>query len=194
MAMGKDVLSVVASQYGVEKLVDEVKTLPKCKYPTYIYTEMKKIFASSDYFSDLKSFLDLYPLEQLPQDDSGITKLVPKLIEEMGEEPRIIYTQPNIIKLERVIINLADFTENFVIKFNKLKCKEGFADLLLAAFAKYNAPKTFAVFKTIFENDHTACTAYEDWTICSPLPMEPEEVVKKLGALAYNTEVDFHHL
>ncbi len=159
---------------------------PKCHYPISIYTELKQVFASDDYFSGFRYLIGNQPLEDVPGDEKARSEIVTVEADALDENPRVTIIQPHIKKLEQGIEDLQDFTVNFMYNNPKIRCKEGFADLLLANFAKYNNPSKFAEHRIIFESDNAPCGAYEDESICPSLPMDAYEFIEKIGELALN--------
>ncbi len=166
-------------------------TLSKCKYPISIYTELKSIFASDDYFSGLRYFIGNQPLEDVPGDEKTREEIIITETENLSGESEFLATQPHIKKLMTGIEDLQDFAVDFIRDNHKIHCKEGFTDLLLANFAKYNNPSKFADLRVIFDNDAAPCAAYEDEAICSSLPMDEHEFIAKAGELAYNEKDSF---
>ena len=172
-----------------------VKSLSKCKYQISIHNELKKTYEDDDYYSGLKQFLGMQPLEKLPA-ENDIERIETQCLEELDGTKKCYSKQPNIGLIQNGVIDFHDFVAAFYLNNANIRCKEGFADLAIANFAKYNNPTKFEIMRNIFNNDVDPCAAYELQEKCDPMPIGLEDLHYKIVQMAPEiaTSFEIHHL
>lgn len=159
------------SNLDIKNMVNSPVSLPKCKYQTSIYTALKSIFENDDYYLWIKQFFGTQPLEKLSKDIKDYEKIETQCDVELDGTKTCLNQQPYLYFIQEGITDFQDFTADFYKNNVNISCKEGFADLALAKFAKYNNPTIFNILRNIFIDSSNTCEAYELQEICSPMPI-----------------------
>ena len=164
------------SNLDIENGVSSTFSLIKCKYQTSMYTALKSIFDNDDYYLWIKQFFGTQPLEKLSQDIKDYEKIETQCQVELDGTKTCFNQQPYLNLIQEGIIDFKDFTADFYENNVNISCKEGFVDLALAKFAKYNNPTIFNILRNIFIGDLTPCEAYELQENCSPMPISLDDL------------------
>lgn len=163
-----------------------VEPLPKCKYSEKIKKELLESIASKDYFSSLKFYLGMQPLEYLPKNASQISAFSYSSHEEIDGSSLVNIQFPHRNNLERGIDSLNEFSYNFLRSKQDFHCYKGFAELVLLEFTRLNNPSRFDDYSFFIKQDlETLCIPFDETESCSVLPIDPDDLLPKMGEHLY---------
>lgn len=162
-----------------------VEPLPKCKYSEKIKKELQKSLASIDYFSTVKYYLGMQPLEYLPKNVSEITAFSYSSNHEIDDTFSVNIEFPHKDNLQRGIDDLNDFSYNFLRSRQDIHCYDGFAELVLLEFTRLNNPSKLEDYSFFIKKDlETLCIPFDVSEFCSVLPIDPDDLAPKMLELA----------